>query len=72
MMLTVAVWRQPTRDDMDDIRFGGRNMTRVISLLLVFSFLLVVSAGEGQSRGKFKPPKNPEEYRAMLERVIAN
>ena len=47
-------------------------MTRVISLLLVFSFLLVVSAGEGQSRGKFKPPKNPEEYRAMLERVIAN
>jgi len=49
---------------------------RVVSLLLVSLLLSVVSAGEGgaeaQSREKFKPPKTPEEYRAMLERVIAN
>lgn len=51
-------------------------MMRVLSLALVFSLASLVSAGEGgaedQSREKSKPPKSPEERRAMMERTIAN
>ncbi len=51
-------------------------MKRVISLLLIFSLLSVLSAQEGHSKEqlqqKSKVPKTSAEHRAMLERMMAS